>query len=395
MGHSASVLSSPDSVFSPTETKFSPLHSGPTSQLLTLSRPFFNPAIEVGLSSEPCTPVGLPERSTKMFTSLQSIPQGQQEEERDNSTKNVAIVSPFDNHVNNRQRGNDSDVHNPSLPLRVSKVHSCDSSGPPTARSLTSSNNNTGIRVCQENVVTSDAHNKRTNRLHKGCTTGSSLPIEVAMTTTSQKTPISSASNPILCKTPPPGARPLCSKRPRIFYVKGGDSHSTKSNSKSPVQLTPIPSSNLHKATHFIFPEVTLSDTTNSIIELSDTLSNVSISGNCEKKTINTTDFEQSKASARLSIVPFPKPRKFSSISVEMDPILEEEDGELSSASSPVVPDKRMSNSASKVGLSLHSDSGAQTHSVVVLTTTDFDAQDNTKRSGHQEKREKIQPRTM
>ena len=40
---------------------------------------------------------------------------------------------------------------------------------------------------------------------------------------------------------------------------------------------------------------------------------------------------------------------------------------------------KRMSNSASKVGLSLHSDSGAQTHSVVVLTTTDFDAQDNTK----------------
>ena len=175
-----------------------------------------------------------------------------------------------------------------------------------------------------------------------------SSPIENLLTFRSVSSSTVPVSNQMKdsCTTPP-SVHPLLSKQQQQANkeVKHTDSQSTPSQSDSPVQLTPIPLSTCHQR-RFVFPEVTICDT-GSGLSLPETHTHNSCS---EVKDTKDSTFDGCTTLSRdqeqaAFITPVTRKRKISAISLEMDPILEE-DGELSSSSCMVDDDLETHSSA-------------------------------------------------
>ena len=161
----------------------------------------------------------------------------------------------------------------------------------------------------------------------------SKLPVKLskAASDSSIHTNTSARNRALSYAATPPDTHPLALKHSwednGTKAVKRSDSQSVLSQTESPKhQLTPIPLSSAMHEMRFIFPDVPCD--TNSNFNQPDIL------------------LQQENSAC---IAPVPQKRKMSSISVEMDPILEEEDDEteLISPSSCVVDDvKSHSNAA-------------------------------------------------
>ena len=178
----------------------------------------------------------------------------------------------------------------------------------------------------------------------------SKLPVKIGKAAASNSS--AHFSTPVLNRafsytTTPPRTHPLALKHSfkdiGTKVVKRSDSQSTPSKTGSPKhQLTPIPLLSTIHEQRFIFPDVPCDSDSNlnqPEILMHNTAQNINDCNNSETML--------SRYSA--SITPAPRKRKMSSVSVEMDPILEEEDSDGAEllTSSCVVDDVKSHSSAS------------------------------------------------
>ena len=321
--------------------------------------------------SEPSSPADLHEKNNiKFFSSLRGIPQAHKKGIL--KTSGNAIPMATDHVCISMERNSIG-----QSPQCVA-THSNDSNRilDGLLRAITTS-------TCTSNALDSGYEpqsecgaNTRKNaaRLLRPASDGSSShPVKVATETSNLSTHTNNTSalnKPFSCVTTPPGTCPPILKQPQedisTKEVKWSDSQSTPSQSESPNhQLTPIPLSSTVHETRFIFPEVITKCDSDSDLDQSETFLHTNKAQDIKNsETMPSRYWEKSAC-----ITHAPRKRKLSSIALEMDPIVEEE--ELSPNSCVVDDVKSHSSIANKLDGPVSRSHGQLPVVKVELTTAD------------------------